>query len=170
MDVAVYSTPTCTYCHQLKQYLTQRSIPYRDLDVSRDAAAAAEMVRLTGQQGVPVTVIDGQAIIGYDRRALDEALGRASRPRLGASVADVATMAARGRCEIRAGAFVGQVKTGGIASDAGLSVGDVITSFGGRPVGSAAQLEQFVAGVQPSQRVPLDYARGSQKRHTTLQF
>ena len=66
MDVTVYTTPTCPYCHQVKQYLTQRSIAFREVDVSRDQAAAAEMVRQTGQQGVPVTVIDGQTVVGLD--------------------------------------------------------------------------------------------------------
>jgi glutaredoxin len=42
-----------------KEYLSSKSIPYQEFDVSRDKAALEEMVRLTGQMGVPVIVIDG---------------------------------------------------------------------------------------------------------------
>jgi len=42
----------------VKEYLSHRSIPFREFDVARDQAAAMEMVRLTGQRGVPVTVIN----------------------------------------------------------------------------------------------------------------
>ena len=71
MDIVVYTTPTCPYCHQVKEYLARQGLRFREVDVSQDAAGAAEMVRLTGQQGVPVTVIDGQVVIGFDRPRLE---------------------------------------------------------------------------------------------------
>jgi glutaredoxin 3 len=75
MAVTVYSTPTCGYCRAAKQYLKQRSIPFRDIDVSRDGRAAAEMVRKTGQNGVPVIDVNGRTIIGFDKVRLNAALG-----------------------------------------------------------------------------------------------
>lgn len=74
MAVTVYSTPTCSYCVAAKRYLKERSIQFRDIDVSQDANAAAEMVRMTGQQGVPVIDVNGKAIVGFDKARLNAAL------------------------------------------------------------------------------------------------
>jgi glutaredoxin 3 len=75
MAVIVYSTPTCGFCTALKRYLKDRKIRFREVDVSRDAGAAAEMKRKTGQQGVPVIDVNGRMIIGFDKRRLNAALG-----------------------------------------------------------------------------------------------
>lgn len=75
MAVTVYSTPTCTFCSAAKRYLRERSIPFREVDVSRDAKAAADMVRKTGQQGVPVLDINGKIIVGFDKLKINAALG-----------------------------------------------------------------------------------------------
>lgn len=74
MTVKVYSTPTCPYCRAAKRYLAERNVPYEDIDVSRDYAAAMEMMRKSGQQGVPVLDINGEIIIGFDRPRIDAAL------------------------------------------------------------------------------------------------
>lgn len=73
--VTVYSTPTCTFCQAAKRYLKERNISFRDVDVSRDAKAASELVRRTGQQGVPVIDVNGKFIIGFDKPKLNAALG-----------------------------------------------------------------------------------------------
>lgn len=75
MAVVVYSTPTCRYCGAVKKYLKDRNISFRDIDVSRDPRAAAEMVRKTGQQGVPVIDINGRIVVGFDKSRLDAVLG-----------------------------------------------------------------------------------------------
>jgi len=74
MAVTVYSTPTCRYCVAAKHYLSRHGVKFRDVDVSRDARAAAEMIRKTGQQGVPVIDVNGTAIVGFDKGRLDRAL------------------------------------------------------------------------------------------------
>ena len=72
--VTVYSTPTCTYCTQIKKYLDEKAIKYRDVDVSKDQKAAEEMVKRSGQQGVPQTDINGQVVIGFDRIKINKLL------------------------------------------------------------------------------------------------
>ena len=72
--VVVYSTPTCVWCARAKTYLKSQGVPFRDVDVSRDPAAARDLVRRTGQMGVPVVEIDGQSIIGFDQARIDSAL------------------------------------------------------------------------------------------------
>ncbi len=73
--VIVFSSPTCVWCGRAKTYLRSRGVPFRDVDVSRDAAAARDLVRRTGQMGVPVIEIDGHPIVGFDQRRIDAALG-----------------------------------------------------------------------------------------------
>jgi glutaredoxin 3 len=72
--VIVFSTPTCTYCNQAKRYFRERGVKYRDVDVSRDPAAARDMVRRSGQQGVPVIDIGGKIIVGFNRPEVDRLL------------------------------------------------------------------------------------------------
>lgn len=72
--VVVYSTPTCSYCSQLKKYFDQHNIKYRNIDVSKDQRAAEEMVKRSGQQGVPQTNINGQIVIGFDRLKINRLL------------------------------------------------------------------------------------------------
>lgn len=72
--VTVYSTPTCSWCNTLKSWLRKNGIPFTDIDVSRDANAAQELVKRTGQQGVPQTEINGQWVIGFDQPKLKQLL------------------------------------------------------------------------------------------------
>jgi glutaredoxin-like YruB-family protein len=73
--VIVFSTPSCTYCNAAKKYFRQQGIRFRDVDVSKDQAAARDMVRRSGQQGVPVIDIGGRIIVGFDRPKIDQLLG-----------------------------------------------------------------------------------------------
>jgi alkyl hydroperoxide reductase subunit F len=74
-DVRVYTTKQCPYCRMVKAYLERRKIPFAEIDVSSDAKAAAEMIELSGQNGVPVTVAGDRVIIGFDAQALNEVFG-----------------------------------------------------------------------------------------------
>ena len=76
--VTVYSTPTCTYCNKLKQYLNKHGIRYTDINVAADMNAAKEMVKRSGQQGVPQTDINGQIIIGFDTAKISKLLNIAT--------------------------------------------------------------------------------------------
>jgi glutaredoxin-like YruB-family protein len=73
-SIVMYTTPTCTYCNSLKSYLNDNNVSYTEIDVSKDQQAAAEMVKRSGQQGVPQTVIDGQVVIGFDRAKINQLL------------------------------------------------------------------------------------------------
>ncbi len=73
--VKVYSTPTCTWCNTIKSYFKQHRIRFTDIDVSTNQAAAEEMVRKSGQQGVPQTDINGEIIVGFDKGRINRLLG-----------------------------------------------------------------------------------------------
>jgi glutaredoxin-like YruB-family protein len=72
--ITVYSTPSCPWCHKTKEFLKQKNVEFKDVDVSKDRTAAMEMIQKSGQMGVPVTDIDGKIIIGFDQEAIIEAL------------------------------------------------------------------------------------------------
>lgn len=73
--IKIYSTPTCPYCVRAKQFLKDNNIVFEDVDVSSDQAAGEEMVRKSGQMGVPVLDIEGEIIVGFDRPKIAQALG-----------------------------------------------------------------------------------------------
>ncbi|HOP99733.1 MAG TPA: glutaredoxin family protein [Acetivibrio clariflavus] len=71
MTVKVYSTPTCPWCTKAKEYLKSKNVDFEDIDVSKDPTAAVEMIKKSGQRGVPVLDINGNIIVGFDQRAID---------------------------------------------------------------------------------------------------
>jgi glutaredoxin-like YruB-family protein len=73
-EVLIYTTPSCTYCKTAKSYFQQHDIDYTEIDVSRDPVRAQEMINKSGQTGVPVIDVDGEIIIGFDKRRLARAL------------------------------------------------------------------------------------------------
>lgn len=73
--VVVYSTPTCPHCNNLKNYLRRNQVHFRDIDVSKDQKMAQELVRKSGQQGVPQTEINGRIVVGFDKPRIDAMLG-----------------------------------------------------------------------------------------------
>jgi glutaredoxin 3 len=77
--VLVFTTQTCPWCTRVKSYLAQRRVPFKEVDVGRDAAAARDLVRRTGQTGVPVVEIDGKPVVGVDNQKIDRLLGLAPR-------------------------------------------------------------------------------------------
>ncbi|MEZ5069763.1 MAG: glutaredoxin domain-containing protein [Bacteroidales bacterium] len=72
--VTVYTTPTCSWCRTIKTYLDGQGIRYREINVAADQKAAEEMVRKSGQQGVPQTDIDGQVVVGFDKNRINQLL------------------------------------------------------------------------------------------------
>jgi len=73
--VIVFTAPTCGFCRATKQYFRQQGIRFKEVDVSRDPRAARDIVRRTGQQGVPVIQIGGKFVVGFDRPKIDKLLG-----------------------------------------------------------------------------------------------
>lgn len=74
--IKVFSTPTCPWCTKVKDYLQNKGVAFENVDVASDRAAAMEMVRKSGQMGVPVTQIGEKYIVGYNTEAIDEELAK----------------------------------------------------------------------------------------------
>jgi glutaredoxin len=72
--VVLYAQGYCEYSEMVRLHLESRRQPYVEKDVDVDAAARQEMIDL-GASATPVTVIDGEVVIGYDEESIDELLG-----------------------------------------------------------------------------------------------
>jgi len=73
--VTIYSTPTCHFCQMAKEFFKEKGIQYTEHDVLSDLAERQKMVDISGQLGVPVIVIDGKAIVGFDQSEVSALLG-----------------------------------------------------------------------------------------------
>ena len=73
--VVVFSTPTCSFCNMAKSYFREKGVKFTDIDVSRDQADARDMVRRSGQMGVPVIDIGGEIVVGFNRPQINTLLG-----------------------------------------------------------------------------------------------
>ena len=73
--VKIFTTPTCVYCNNAKEFFKENNIKFTAVDVSKDKNAAKEMIKISGQRGVPVILIEGhKPIISFDQEALEKAL------------------------------------------------------------------------------------------------
>lgn len=74
-NVIVYTTNTWPWCHKVKDYLREHNIEFQEANVGEDREAAMEMVRKSGQTGVPVIDINGRIVVGFDQETIDNLLG-----------------------------------------------------------------------------------------------
>ena len=138
-----------------KEFLRKEGVSFETRDVSVDRQAAQEMVSRTGQMGVPVIADEQEAIVGFDLPRLQRMAARHRRaPGLGLSVADA---------KDGPGAYVGKVRAGSPADRAGIQIGDVIEELSGRPVTTAADLEQIAARRTPNQPTSLSLRRAQER-------
>jgi len=70
MKVIVYSTDTCPWCDKLKEWLKENKVAFEEKNVGEDEKAAEEMIKKSGQMGVPVTEIKTThgvgIVVGFD--------------------------------------------------------------------------------------------------------
>lgn len=65
-DVVLYSTNFCPYCRQAERFLTDKGVPFKNIDVTDDQALRDKLVELSGgRRTVPQIFIGGEAIGGY---------------------------------------------------------------------------------------------------------
>ncbi|MBU2595817.1 glutaredoxin family protein [Patescibacteria group bacterium] len=76
--VKIYTSPTCAYCEMAKDWFKEKKIKYKEVDVAKDPSAAAELIKESGQMGVPVIILglgkDKKVITGFDQGKLEELL------------------------------------------------------------------------------------------------
>ena len=147
----------------VKEFLSKRGVSYKEYDVSVDQNAAREIVTRTGQMGVPVTIIDGQTIIGFDQPKLEQVIGQEQRPSLGAAVADASKITAKQGTGITLGAFVGSVRPRSLAERLGLVAGDIITEVNTQNIANADDIEEVISRMNKGSRISLVYIRANKR-------
>lgn len=74
-QITIYSTPSCHFCHLAKEFFKENKFQYTEYDVLADIPKRQEMMDKSGQLGVPVIVINGQVIVGFDQDRISSLLG-----------------------------------------------------------------------------------------------
>jgi glutaredoxin-like YruB-family protein len=74
MKIKVYGTPSCPYCELLKQFLTEKGVKFEAVDISQDEATQNYILQKTGRLTVPVTEIDGEIVVGFEREQIAKLL------------------------------------------------------------------------------------------------
>jgi len=150
----------------VKEFLSQRGISFQERDVSINDSYAQELVSSSGQMGVPVTIIDGHTVIGFDQHRLDQILNQRQtkqRPSFGVAIADASKITAKQGTGIILGAFVGGVRPNSVAEKIGLAAGDIITEFSMKNIANAADLEHALTSMNSGSRFSLTFLRGTNK-------
>ncbi len=65
-EITVYTTSTCPYCDMMTNFLKEKGIPFKEVNVQQDEVAANRLIQTTGQMGVPQTEVNGQWVLGFD--------------------------------------------------------------------------------------------------------
>jgi len=157
----------------VKEFLSQRGVNFEERDVSRNQSYAQELVANTGQMGVPVTIINGQIVVGFDRGRLEELITQPQtrqRPSFGASIADASKITAKQGTGTTLGAYVGRVRPGSVADRIGLVPGDIITELSMKSIASANDLERALSGLDSGSHFSLSFIRGNEKMYAEGMF
>ena len=137
------------------------------------------MIRVSGQQGVPVTVANGDVILGFDQAKfakLAEKFAGPKRPPLGILAADAEEYLIKHPDKAEKvpagtkGVYVGKVRPSTVAARAGVQPGDVITSFAGKRVRNMGQLDQMVDTLKAGDKATLKFLRDGEDQSVVLQF
>jgi glutaredoxin 3 len=73
-SITVYTTSRCPYCVMLKNFLSSQNILFKEVNVERNPEFINQLVRTTGQMGVPQTEVNGKWVIGFDPDNIMKAL------------------------------------------------------------------------------------------------
>ena len=164
----------------MKEFLSQKGVNWTEKMVDQDRAAAIEMIRRSGQTGVPVTVIGDNVVVGFDKPRLERILSEmqkssgtgaaasTGRKPLGAKVADANKYALQGGSPVE-GAYVGGVHLGSPAEVAGLRAGDVITEVEGQPIKSVDELSKALSSNKQNE-LKMTVRRGSGSRQVLVKL
>jgi glutaredoxin len=72
--IRLFSTPICPYCFSLKRFLEEKGVNFEEIDASSDEKYMDEILEKTQQTTVPVLDIEGEFVVGFDRKKICELL------------------------------------------------------------------------------------------------
>ena len=76
-EVLIYTTKVCPACEMAKKFFRERNVQYKEIDITDDEKLMEEAVRLSGQTGVPVIVINKEVLSGYRPITMEKLLSGA---------------------------------------------------------------------------------------------
>ncbi len=62
------------FCNRVKEFLSQKQVEFTERNIAADPAALAELEQ-RGYMTTPVTLVDGEVVVGFDRARLERLLG-----------------------------------------------------------------------------------------------
>lgn len=74
-DVIVYTSNTCPYCISVKDYLSEKGVEFTEKNVQTEKESRKELMAM-GHMGVPVVLIDGEEVVGFDKSKIDSLLAK----------------------------------------------------------------------------------------------
>jgi len=79
MEVKIYTNPTCSWCKKAKEWMKKNKISFQELDVIESDVYRDELIEKSHQMAVPVIDIEGQIIVGFDEKRLEELLKKGKK-------------------------------------------------------------------------------------------
>jgi len=73
--IIIFTTPSCPWCRKTKQYLKDRGVSFKEVNLLQYKSAIKDVQRMTGQTGVPVVVINNHPVVGFNKSKIDRLLG-----------------------------------------------------------------------------------------------
>lgn len=79
-NITIYTSNTCAYCHAVKEFMQKKEVKYNEINLDQYPEKRQELVDISGQMAVPVTIItkeDGSKdmAVGFDTAKLSSSLG-----------------------------------------------------------------------------------------------
>lgn len=72
--IVIYTSPDCAYCYTVKGFLEDNNLEYEEIDIYNDEEGYDRMKEISNQDSVPVTVIDGEIVLGWDKKRFKDLL------------------------------------------------------------------------------------------------
>jgi glutaredoxin 3 len=72
--IKIYSMEGCPWCVRAKEFFEEKNVDFEVIEVDKDKKALEEMMKETGQSGVPQIKINGKMIVGFDQGAIEAEL------------------------------------------------------------------------------------------------
>ncbi|MCK5085102.1 NrdH-redoxin [Candidatus Parcubacteria bacterium] len=74
MNVKIYTTPTCPYCHMAIDFFEKNNIIFEEIDISKNEEIAADVIKRSDHIGVPIIEIDNRFVAGFDEEKVKKLL------------------------------------------------------------------------------------------------
>lgn len=68
--VRLFTTPACSFCYTLREFLKENNIEFEEVDVSKDEKSREEMIKKSGRLEAPIVEIDGKIVVGFDKKKI----------------------------------------------------------------------------------------------------